>query len=1131
MSLNKATHDAPAGGKMIRRSSRATKQKTPYSPMLSTTRGHTIDRKKAMKKLADATDRPPFLIQNKGGNLVITCSPTAYQVFKCSLYSIIDSSTRYTVVKKAVETDNTGANEHEILKVENQEGMTGTINFYNTTTRIMLNGRCRPEIMATLFRQIIDNTYADVNVAALDMQLKAGIEEWLRQNGDVARVRDTGDNTCIKIASLQTTPDGIDIKPSKKLYKQMIPYCKRSKYNLDSDGDDGDEGDQCENLCTVCNLPTSANDSVYCTLSDHWLHCLCIDVSTQCIENNDNDDSFTCPACREMCDLCDLDTMNRKENPHNSDPTPCLNQPENCGKHNTSSKNTHKGCHTADDGHGSLQVCRTQQLTAGVPCPKLLVSTQQVTTVNIQQPPATSSAHKNQQHDVAGQENTYIQQQCHMRQPADAGPLLEPEHIPEQQQKRISHPNSSNTAAVDSAAWDGQGSLQVGRTQQLTAGDHSPELLLNTQHQVATARTGQPASTGARNKQRYIATHVPQPEQQQTSVPSGVKDARQHLSLSAPLIILAKNPQVLTTTAGTTLSTTTTASYMWPGNRYPMTANSKDSQHPDMPTPWPFYRVSTVPTDPVSTVPTDPVSPVPTDPVSPVPTDPVSPVPTDPVSPVPTDPVPTVPTDPVSTVPTDPVSTVPTDPVSTVPTDPVSTVPADPVSTVPTDSVPPVRTDPVPPINNTKKKPLKKTGKEQHGVRVEDPVKVRENNLDEREKQLKHREKILKSQEREVSEHVQQIAALKSLVTKYETNLTTLTEEVRLIRLSANADSVHTNTHAVTPPDHHAQCPPTPRNNVQVTQDRLPQCHNSRQSLAGGRECCCHGSPGNSMHPPTQYNPIINESMASTIAIKVLEGVIRMDEKINALQNSALQQQLANAKRDDFPAYTPPSINRAPSEKTITEYNHGLGNGDNIHELEHGKWRKEPTHKRWNSSAYHQNTRPSSSSDQNWRTPQHRHYTVMRNQNRDWRPHQNNERQTDLHHWRPRRPENARQADSREQWRCPLKHGDTCTGRDPLEDGQDLRQRYPERSRRPDTNHKHDKPHYDRAKENRGGNQYQENNPTHDAPVSSGAPRKKLIEDITKTVDTARDRTSLTLETSSPDRHFLCVVQHSSLKK
>ena len=133
------------------------------------------------------------------------------------------------------------------------------------------------------------------------------------------------------------------------------------------------------------------------------------------------------------------------------------------------------------------------------------------------------------------------------------------------------------------------------------------------------------------NKQKYAATLVPypkshsQPELQQIYVPSGVDDVRrQHLSIAASLI----------TTAGTTLSTTTTTSYMWPGNRYPMTATSMGSQHSDMPTPWLFYRVSTVPTDPVTPVRTDPVPPVPTDPVPPVPTDPVPPVPTDPVPPI-----------------------------------------------------------------------------------------------------------------------------------------------------------------------------------------------------------------------------------------------------------------------------------------------------------------------------------------------------------------------------------------------------------------------------------------------------------------------------------------------------------------
>ena len=180
---------------------------------------------------------------------------------------------------------------------------------------------------------------------------------------------------------------------------------------------------------------------------------------------------------------------------------------------------------------------------------------------------------------------------------------------------------------------------------------------------------------------------------------------------------------------------------------------------------------------------------------------------------------------------------------------------------------------------------------------------------------------------------------------------------MRLIRLTANADRVHTGTHDVTPPGHQSQYPPTPSSNVQFTQDRLPQCHNPQQFQAGDKSRCFHGAPGNNTPPPTQYNPIINESMASTItldiAIKVLEVVIRMYDKINALHNIVLQQQIANVKREQLPAFTSTNINRAPSDKTITEYNHGLGNGDNIHELEHRKWSKEPSHKRWNASAYH----------------------------------------------------------------------------------------------------------------------------------------------------------------------------------
>jgi len=63
-------------------------------------------------------------------------------------------------------------------------------------------------------------------------------------------------------------------------------------------------------------------------------------------------------------------------------------------------------------------------------------------------------------------------------------------------------------------------------------------------------------------------------------------------------------------------------------------------------------------------------------------------------------------------------------------------------------------------------------------------------NLELREKQLAHREKILKSQEREVSEQTHQIASLSALVIKYENRLVTLTEEVKLLRLTNTSPDI-----------------------------------------------------------------------------------------------------------------------------------------------------------------------------------------------------------------------------------------------------------------------------------------------------------------------------------------------------
>ena len=127
---------------ICRRSSRLSRPKDPYSPVLAqhARRKHTLIRGKSMKKIADATERELISTEMKADNLIITCSPMAYQYLKAQINSYMVNSPNYSVTTKRYETDDTGATEHEIVKVyNNTKRSAATINFYNTTTRIMIN--------------------------------------------------------------------------------------------------------------------------------------------------------------------------------------------------------------------------------------------------------------------------------------------------------------------------------------------------------------------------------------------------------------------------------------------------------------------------------------------------------------------------------------------------------------------------------------------------------------------------------------------------------------------------------------------------------------------------------------------------------------------------------------------------------------------------------------------------------------------------------------------------------------------------------------------------------------------------------------------------------------------------------
>ena len=171
-----------------------------------------------------------------------------------------------------------------------------------------------------------------------------------------------------------------------------------------------------------------------------------------------------------------------------------------------------------------------------------------------------------------------------------------------------------------------------------------------------------------------------------------------------------------------------------------------------------------------------------------------------------------------------------------------------------------------------------------------------------REKELVHRERNIKLQEREVADQVYQMAALKSLVTKYENSLLTITEEVRLLRL---ANNVSTNN------------APHGTAKIHIRDDGVP-CPDPVQCTTNKPTHCCHPQPTGT-----------DTNLTSTIAIKVLESVIRLDEKMNLLTRNATPPypqntcHLQHVQPQPLAAYHKQAQATNTEPTKIIEYNHG----------------------------------------------------------------------------------------------------------------------------------------------------------------------------------------------------------------
>ena len=276
---------------VARKSTRATKLKTPYSPVIFRKRKHALNRTKSMKKLAAHTERSMFKIQKKGDNVVITCSAAAYRLIKSALNQQIEISPDYHISDRITETDSTGAQEHNILKISNSQGKVATINFYNTSSRIMVNGERSTELVTSLLERLMNSVQADVDVAELDIMIRKGISDWLilhDSNKSSCEINHTDAKPCVMI-------EGAESVRKKTNYKELLRLEVKDTYGIEAE-----EATE-ELLCTLCNKSTSVDNAVHCALSDHWIHFACSNIDNKIEPAVD----FTCPACQDLCNQVD----------------------------------------------------------------------------------------------------------------------------------------------------------------------------------------------------------------------------------------------------------------------------------------------------------------------------------------------------------------------------------------------------------------------------------------------------------------------------------------------------------------------------------------------------------------------------------------------------------------------------------------------------------------------------------------------------------------------------------------------------------------------------------------------------------------------------------------------------------
>lgn len=290
---------------VTRRSSvRLRTNKAPFTPTVSTrarqagTRkgkssahnvNYELDKSKAIKQKIEACNRPYSVsVKFAQGNIILTFSAAAYEEFKAVTLNFLNSQNGS--IDSIQTKDAKGSVVSESISVTKDGSKLFVLNFYNTTSRLLLNGNAEyvSRFVNDYLSDILDildrnNQFSEINILIrnyctqyLNDQQRSSSEnrtinsENMNNTGSLGKVLSIDDNLS------KATPNTVN--PSNQSISTTA-----AQYPI----------------CPLCGEPcTDLPNSVACDICNQWLHYHCESLSQNQITSLEiNDTHYECKTC------------------------------------------------------------------------------------------------------------------------------------------------------------------------------------------------------------------------------------------------------------------------------------------------------------------------------------------------------------------------------------------------------------------------------------------------------------------------------------------------------------------------------------------------------------------------------------------------------------------------------------------------------------------------------------------------------------------------------------------------------------------------------------------------------------------------------------------------------------------